>query len=144
MASQAYTNWTNAVSRNGGRVVQPATAPINPNTGKREPPTVLSAAYLYTVWGPKANTKEWPIPNEFSANGQTGYYHAPGVLQAEAKTFSSATKQEIETGADALMDKWGVPFALRGLRQYFGTLTLIALVALGAYVVVTGRKASHG
>lgn len=135
MASQAYNAWATAVRVAGGRVV------AVPGSNGR--PRYPSAAYPYTVWGAKANAGAWPLPNEYSNNGQTGYYHAPAQLQAEIKTFGQATDKEIAKGATELMDKWNIPAPLRGLRAYFGTLTLIGLIALGVYVVIVGRKA-HG
>lgn len=149
MPSKQYTDWISSVRAAGGRVVVPATGAdgFNPNTGKTLVPKVPSAAYDSAVYVPKVNkgvkNGGWPLPDEYSANGSVAYYHAPLYLQDEIKQFGQATKQEIKTNADRLMDQWGVPFALRGLGQYFSSLGLIALVAVGAYLVVTGKVQGH-
>lgn len=132
MASAAYNSWVASVRRNGGRIVIPSTV----GGGI---PRLLSAAYPDTVWVPKANSREWPLPNEFSVNGKTGYYHAPSTLQTEAAAFGQATGQEIAKGANQLMDQWGIATPFRGLKQYFGSLALIGLVLVGVYVVVTRK-----
>lgn len=129
MASAAYNNWVAAVKKNGGRVVIPP-------TGGGGIPRLPSAAYPDIVWVPKANAREWPIPNEFSLNGKTGYYHAPANLHAEIASFGQATKQETTKAAEQLMDQWGIPAPLRGLNQYFSSLALIGLVLIGVYVTI--------
>lgn len=127
MASAKYTAWASRVKSDGGRVT------VSP-TG------VPSAAYSYTVWGERANARTWPLPNEYSTDGKTGYYHAPGEIQAEIRSFSTATKQEIERGAGQLMDQWGIPDMFRSLSGYGRSIVLITAVVVGAYFLVGNVK----
>ena len=144
MPSREYAAWVAGVRANGGRVVQSATGAINPNTGQRGIPSVLSAAYPASVWGPRANAKTWPLPNEYSVNGVTGYYHAHPLLVAEAQRFQVATTGETSAGATALLDRWGIPSMFRSFGAYGRTLAMMAVVVGVAYYMVTRRaRGSH-
>lgn len=153
MASKAYNDWVALVKRNGGRVVVPpiGAGGVNSSTGKSIVPTVLSAAYPSSVWVPKVNLKNpatgvsvWPLPNEYSSNGQTGYYHAPNALIEEASHFGAATPQDIKSGAEQLMNQWGIPDWLRSPGAFIGKLgnsvVLIAIVAVVAYVATRKKR----
>jgi hypothetical protein len=153
MASQAWTAWAAVVRKGGGTIVVPPTGAggYNPNTGKMTVPKVLSAGYPASVWVPRVNTKNpmtgvmlWPLPDEYSANGQTAYYHAPADLQLEAQSVHVATPTEQQGGADNLMKQWGVPDWLKSpekfLTSFGGSAVMIALVLGVVYVVVNRRK----
>lgn len=148
MASAAYNQWATIVTKSGGHVVASAGG-INPNTGKVVVPSTLSAAFPASVWVARVNAKNadgtavWPLPDEYSANGQTGYYHAPVALQNEAKNFGVATPAEIKSGAETLMNQWGIPEWLRSpgkLIAQLGSSTVLIVIILGVVYVVANRR----
>lgn len=128
MASAQYNQWVARVKADGGRV---AVAPSG----------VPSAAYPATVYVPKVNSGTWPLPSEYSNNGQTAYYHAPAALMDEIRSFSAATPAETQTGANQLLDQWGIPDMFRGLKQYAGTLLTIGAIY---FLVMHAMKSKGG
>lgn len=128
MASARYNQWVATVRAASGRVtVAPSGTP--------------SAAYPMEVWGPRANAKEWPLPNEY--RNQTGYYHAPADIAAEARTFGKATAAETEQAGKQLMTTWGVPKPLQSLSNYFGTLKDVAMMLIvGGLVYLAVKRKS--
>lgn len=117
MASAAYLEFQRQVKANSGRIT---VAP----SGR------ASAAYDAAIWVPKANTKQWPLPNEYSGNGRTGYYHVPAHIAEEIAKFGTATPEETKAGANQLMDQWGIPPALRSLGNFGETLKSILVMGL--------------
>lgn len=126
MASAAYNAWVDRIKAAGGRVtVAPSRTPAVAFAGARGP---LAAGDLGTV------------PNEYSANGRTAYFHAPSWVQVEVRGFSSATEIEAEAGAEKLLDEWGVPPMLRGFGAYSTTVIVVAVVALVVIGALFFRK----
>lgn len=130
MASREYMQFQADVKSNGGRIT---VAP----SGR------ASAAYPSDVWVPKSNARAWPLPNEYSANGQTGYYHVPSVIASEIAQFKTATKSETQKAGTQLMEQWGIPKSLQSLGNFSATLKSIAMIVLivgGIAYVVTRRR----
>lgn len=130
MASQEFLRWQSKVKSDGGRItVAPSGKP--------------SAAYPPEVWVSMSNRRAWPLPNEYSDNGKTGYYHAPTQLVAEIEKFGIASKTESENAGRNLMEQWGIPKALQSLGNFSATVKSIALIALivgGIAYVATHRR----
>lgn len=129
MASREYLKFQSDVKLNGGRIT---VAP----SGK------AAAAYASDVWVTKSNARLWPLPNEYSANGQTGYYHVPAAIAAEIAKFKTATDAESKQAGTQLMEQWGIPKALQSLGNFSGTLKSVALIVLvvGGIVYVVSRR----
>src|SRR5688572_15141933 len=117
VASADYNAWATSVRQQGGRVVVPS-------TDSTSVPRRLSGAFPLEVWGPRVNAKSsgggayWPLPDEYSMNGRTGYYHAPLALQREAASFGKATDAEGEKAGTQLMEQWGIPEWLRSPAKF--------------------------
>jgi hypothetical protein len=129
MASAEYLRFQSEVKAGGGRItVAPSGTP--------------SAAYPSEIWGAKANARKWPLPNEYSGNGKTGYYHVPPAIAAEIATFKTATKAEASGAATQLMNQWGIPDALRSLGNFGGMLRDVAIMAgiVGVIYFVSTRR----
>jgi hypothetical protein len=133
MASTAYTAWVSGVKKDGGRIT---VAP----SGK------AAAGYNYLVWGPRVNTpgpSRWPLPNEYSVNGQIGYYHPPQAIVEEIKSFGASTAGEQATGAKKIMKQWDVPGWLQSPGKFLSALggsTVLIVMVVGAVWVIANRR----
>lgn len=140
----AYTEWAASVVRNGGVVKG---FPARDVQGRER----VSGAFPVEVWGPKVNARAWPIPDKMVSNpdgtkkveyapgkltATVGYYLAPGAVQTEYQSQSSATRTEIAKASTELMDKWGVPSILRSPLSLIATIVVIA----GAIFLVANRR----
>jgi hypothetical protein len=132
-AASTYRAWVDQVKRWGG------TATTLPGS------TAPAARYPMSVWAPKVNNREWPMPDAYSSNGQSGYYRASQVIVDAARHLKNATPAEAKAGAEVLMDRWSVPDPLRGLGNLVNSMKwagglLFAWWALDRYVTRGNRK----
>lgn len=140
-----YAEWLAAVTAAGGhRTNMPHAAPVANVSfwdmatwfgSDLVTPNIVVAAYPASVWVAKVNALEWTQPDDFSADGQTGYYRAPDAVQKDAVRLGAPTPNEIAHGQQILLDKWYE--SVKGTLGVVGAgLLLAAVTAAVGYAVV--------